>query len=769
MNAKLFSMSRPLRYVLGGGAVACAFGVAGALASCNDPTTGKTFAATNLPSTVVAGGETCPGGTAPQQGPMPDAGYCNNPGGFLEAYNEECMPGDWIPGPGQPPPPVRMFTPVPHPDTECPFYRGAYQNWMIAMNPLGSSAGPTQSPSDPALVDYPTLDDAFQPTIPHLTRNTGTPYAYGKAGHDAVKNGPPTGRSWLGLVRQAGLRNVLIDQDHHTLYYGIHMNQAFYDFIQQNGLNTVNGILNVNPNLPLPPGLVEFKTAWKDIDPQDFPDANGNLGTPNGIVPPPPEGDFAISGGNPKFMIPAGGGVSGLPMGTSPTWDANYITTMAWLPYITQDGNGVLEEDRDHPVLRKVALVAMHSVYTLPGHPEFVWGSIQHVDLNAYDPGPIAFGSPAGVFIQGAPDSQPDTTGPGGLPALPALNDPQNATVTAAPSMNDYLLYKGGTPENVADQAIETSQLMLDENSQSFPGQQESVYRMFTGSKSDTLEPDTAVFSLNSQLNYLYGNAINMGNVNPAIDKRFNYRLVSATWMDKPYFFSLSYPGTDDPPNGETFQNDVTNPMVRGVCGAQPQNATSVVCNPPNPPNYYPQVSQGDFCGTPLDDTDTSGSSPLANGTDNTVPGCSTRVLDVANGDNPAELFTSLFSSGFGAEGSPGVPPLFAQDTDYEFSLLAGEDRLSSTAMETFTQNGSFNNCFQCHNTQPINTNGTPYDPSAGLQPLLTKAALINVSHVFSEFVLRDSEEVCGTDAGSPASIPCPGGAQTGDGGTAGH
>ncbi len=386
----------------------------------------------------------------------------------------------------------------------------------------------------------------------------------------------------------------------------------------------------------------------------------------------------------------------------------------------------MIEEDVDHPLLRKVALVAVHAVYTLPDHPEFVWGSIQHVNLNAYDPAVIAF---AGINLQGAPDSQPNTTGPNG-PMLPAPNDPNNATVTQPPSMNNYLLFHGGTAENVANQAVATSSLMFDEASQSFPNQAESVYRQFPGSKASDLAPDTAVFSLNSNLNYLYGSAIAAGTINPKIDKRYNYRLVAAVWMDKPYFFGLTYPGS--PPGttaaGVSLQNDDgTNPLV---LGAQQ-----------NPVDLYLNVSQGNFCGTPLDSTDTSGDSPNANGSNNTVPGCSTRVDDMAHGDDPAMLYASV-----------------AVGTDYEFSLLGGEDRLSSTAMETFTQNGTFHNCFACHNTQPISTNGTPYNPQSpqGLSPLLVKPALINVSHMFSEFVLRDAEEVCPDGKGAPVSIPCP-------------
>jgi hypothetical protein len=766
-------VTRPRGYVLGtSSALALAFaGSVSALTSCSDPTVSGDFA-TPVTASGDGGsnsslGAVCPGGATATQGPLgPDASYCNSPAGYLEAYNEDCMPGaDWIPGPGLPPVPVRMFTPPPHPDTECPFYRGAYQNFMIAMNPLGANAGAGQSPSDPVLVNYPTIDDAFTSTIPHLTRNTGTSYATGVAAHAAlVAAGTKTGRAWLGAVRQAGLRNVLIDQDDHTLYYGLHMNQAFYDFIQANHLNTVNGILNVDPGLSFPPGLVEFKTAWKDIDPQDFP---------GGVVPPPPEGDFAI-GSNSQYLIPSGQAVLTATSGTAPTWDANYITTMAWLPYLTQDPTtGRMNEDADHPVLRKVALVAIHSVYTLPGHPEFVWGSIQHVNLNAYDPAPIAF---AGVFTQGAPDSQPNTTGPDGKPALPSLNDPDNLMVSQPPSMNNYLLYHGGTPENKANQPLSagntsagpTQVLVFDEATQSFPtqGVLESVYRQFPGSKADTLQPDTAIFSLNSNLNYLYQTGIMQNNINPTIDKRFNYRIVAAVWMDKPYFFGTEYPSAAVPPGvsyptgqGVTFQNDATNPMVVGVCGALPPNATTFTCTPPDPINLYPNVSQGVFCGIALDSTDTSGDSLTATGANNTVPGCSTRADDLAWADNPVALFSTIFSQGAGPVDGPlgGIPPLLAAGTDYEFSLLGGEDRLSSTSMETFTQNGTFHNCFACHNTSPISTNGTPYDPGnpGGLQELLLKPANLNVSHLFSEFILRDATEVCGTSTSGPTTIPC--------------
>jgi hypothetical protein len=640
-------------------------------------------------------------------------------GGAALVLNEDCPAGDdWLPPGGGPPPPVPMRTPPPHPDTECPFYRGAYQNFLIATVPLQNG--------DPAIVRYATLDDAFTSQFPHLTRNTGNPSAdpYANSGGAAaaakVRSAvAPTGRAWLGAVRQAGQRNILIDPNHHTLYYGLHMNQAFVDFIKSNHLETKDAILHVDPNLAFPPGLVEFKTAWKDIDPRDFPNKAGKLGTVDGVVPPPGDPNNPILMGDPGDY-------------------SNYITTTAWIPWLHQNPTThVIDEDPDHPVQRKMALVAIHCVYTYPGHPEFVWGSIQHVNRNVIDPAPLTY---AGVNILGAPDTQPDTTGPGGMPALPSLTDEQNSKVTDAPSMFNYLLFKGATPENGGNQAIADRDLVFDEATQSFPMQTTSVYRMFPGSKSNVLQPDSAVFSLNSNINVLFDSALAAKSIDPAVDKRQYYRLVAAIWMDKPAFFGLGEKQADGTYPGLSLQNDSTNPLV---VGAQQK-----------PPNIFPQVSQGTFCGTPLDPSNTSGDMPNADGTNNTVPGCFTRADDLQLSGAP--------SPNAEPDGGP-INPLDDYTnqvigTDSTFSILGGEDRLSSTAMETFTQNGQFHNCFACHNTQPITTNGTPVP--AGCENggpgcpaiLIAKAAKLNVSHLFSEFVLREQEEAAriGVDAGAP-------------------
>jgi hypothetical protein len=81
--------------------------------------------------------------------------------------------------------------------------------------------------------------------------------------------------------------------------------------------------------------------------------------------------------------------------------------------------------------------------------------------------------------------------------------------------------------------------------------------------------------------------------------------------------------------------------------------------------------------------------------------------------------------------------------SDSEFSILAGEDRMSSTAMESFTQAPQdFNNCFTCHNTQAITARGIPLDRDPSGKPVkLLDPGLLNVSHILSQFLLEEYED----------------------------
>jgi hypothetical protein len=129
---------------------------------------------------------------------------------------------NWLPSPPEySTDPQTFFKPAAHPESECPFYSLAWQNFLYATQPLDTDG-------TPRIKTYPTIDDIFTPIVP-LPAGALAPQG---------KSRGTEKRSWLGLIEQAGFRDVAVDQNGRTLYYGIHVNQAFADFIQEQGLTT---------------------------------------------------------------------------------------------------------------------------------------------------------------------------------------------------------------------------------------------------------------------------------------------------------------------------------------------------------------------------------------------------------------------------------------------------------------------------------------------------------------------------------------------------
>jgi hypothetical protein len=475
---------------------------------------------------------------------------------------------NWLPAT----PDMELFNPPAHPEGECPFYRGGWQNFLVATQPDPVTGRP-------AIQSYPTVDTMFQFTTPL-----------------------PANRSWLGDIKQAGGRQILIDQNGHSLYYGIHANQAFADFVRENGLDTADGVQNADPTLFFPAGMVIFKSAWQEVEPDD------------------------------------------------PTL-SDFITTTATVPHLSQDNKGPnnqrrIVEDRNNPRQITVRLLALHVVYTLPGHPEFIWATMEHSD-----------GTPDTKAADGHRDVAPIHPGSGN----PTSKDPENRKDATVISADAHLLFQGGTTAQAGNQAVAETELVLDESTQTF-AQQTSIYRMFPASKSNTIKPDDAISSLNHNVEALFTQAAAKKMLSP-LDKRGHYRLVGAQWMDKPAFFRLN----------SNFQNDISSPLIA------------------NPAMDGRGFSQDD--------------------------------------ERQAAL-------------KRGVAPLddiVENGSDSAFSLTAGEDRLSSTAMESFTQGpDAFPNCFSCHNTQAIQAKGVPFvrDTSS---PVLLQPKMLNVTHIFAQFLIDDA------------------------------
>lgn len=77
------------------------------------------------------------------------------------------------------------------------------------------------------------------------------------------------------------------------------------------------------------------------------------------------------------------------------------------------------------------------------------------------------------------------------------------------------------------------------------------------------------------------------------------------------------------------------------------------------------------------------------------------------------------------------------QTTDDPLALVAGEDGLGSTAMESFTETTA-PNCFSCHDTHQIGMANKKTMP----------ASMLNLSHLMSKYL--------GTLPESPAGQPHP-------------
>jgi hypothetical protein len=322
------------------------------------------------------------------------------------------------------------------------------------------------------------------------------------------------------------------------------MNAAFVDFVNRNGLQTEDGIQRADPMMQFPAGVVELKEAWQVV-----PDAN------------PP---------------------------------TNYIVSQVQVPTLHLVGGQVVE---DRATLRTVtvALLAIHVVYTIPGHPEFVWSTFTHVNA------------------QNISDVTPE-----------ALDNAERTPANTVISRNNFALYRGGTTAALGNRGLQT--LTFDDATQTFPGQQTSIFRAYPASKSNTIEGDGDIIDINDNMTARFA----MGQQNN-LDRRRNYRLVGAVWQDRPNI-TMKTPDL-------VLTNDETDPDI------------------------------------------------------------------VING------------------------------ADSLRSLVAGEDRLSSMAMESFTQGAdAFPTCFSCHDTRSTTARGVPSARDLGA-PSLLPPKLINVSHIFNEVI----------------------------------
>ena len=142
----------------------------------------------------------------------------------------------------------------------------------------------------------------------------------------------------LDIIEQAGPNGIMVDLQGHPIYYSIHSDTTFGDFLQQNGLLDPAKLRAFNPDAPFPVGTLTLKAAWKVVAPGE--DAS------------------------------------------------TFYTRKAQIALLTTKNGKIVVTDQTKTV--DVALVGFHIGGAVAGHPEMIWATFEHMQ-NAPDlPKPMA-------------------------------------------------------------------------------------------------------------------------------------------------------------------------------------------------------------------------------------------------------------------------------------------------------------------------------------------------------------------------------------------
>jgi len=191
---------------------------------------------------------------------------------------------------------------------------------------------------------------------------------------------------------------------------------------------------------------------------------------------------------------------------TDPAEFPDYITVRARVPRLRVVGDRLIA-DLTSSTVATVGLIGLHVVFAIEGHPEMIWSTFEHVDRN------------------GGADLAPQ-----------ALVGPQPNTSPLLISPNvDYVLFRRGSPTVIsqAPPSLAEYAANLGADGRRFDRGNTvlttPVYRTYPGSNLTRSSEDDEVLALNAGVRAEML-AAGLG----ATDRRINYRLVGATWLDRP-------------------------------------------------------------------------------------------------------------------------------------------------------------------------------------------------------------------------------------------
>jgi hypothetical protein len=132
-----------------------------------------------------------------------------------------------------------------------------------------------------------------------------------------------------GLFRQADTNGVLVDQNGRAVFYATHMNADFAKFVRTNQLTDLQKLHDLDPNAVFPKGSLELKSSWKIVQ----------------------KGEDT----------------------------SRFFTTDAMVPILSLSADGKVQVDTSKPPKKeRVALLGIHVVGVVDGHPEFIWATFEH-------------------------------------------------------------------------------------------------------------------------------------------------------------------------------------------------------------------------------------------------------------------------------------------------------------------------------------------------------------------------------------------------------
>jgi hypothetical protein len=217
-------------------------------------------------------------------------------------------------------------------NNDCGFYQRAWQAFL-SVTKVDSKT------TRPRFVDFENIDSVF-----------GSPTPAGlKSAFAFTAKSPGRLSVGLRLVKEQGPifhegieqadSSILVDQQGHPIFYAIHMDPVFTDFVRSNGLNNRDTLRTADKDLPIKVGAIEMKSAWKVVD------SNSPLG--------------------------------------------DFITADANIPSLAQNGAGIVA-DLQNTRPAKLALLGLHVVFALENHPELIWATFEHVSNGEFDLAPRA-------------------------------------------------------------------------------------------------------------------------------------------------------------------------------------------------------------------------------------------------------------------------------------------------------------------------------------------------------------------------------------------